>query len=54
MEKAETIFIDQMPIAPIFHWSGTYMVQDYVKATKPESIGLGLFEDFYIDESLKL
>jgi oligopeptide transport system substrate-binding protein len=31
LEQAEELFLDEMPIAPIFHWSSAYLVQPYIK-----------------------
>jgi len=52
-QKAEEVFLEEMPIAPIFHWNSVFMVQDYVKRFDLAPIGDGFFERVYIDTEEK-
>lgn len=44
LEKAEEIFLNEMPIAPIYHWDMTYMVRDGLDKVKLTSVGDIVFE----------
>ncbi len=45
LEKAEEIFLNEMPIAPIYHWEFSYMVQPYLNDVGLSPIGDIYFED---------
>ena len=49
LHEAEKIFMDQMPIAPIFHWSSAFIAKPYVKSFDLALLGNGYFEKIYID-----
>ncbi|MBS0628801.1 MAG: peptide ABC transporter substrate-binding protein [Verrucomicrobia bacterium] len=53
LDQAEAIFLDEMPIAPIFHWNSAYIAKPYVKSIGFEPIGNGFFERVYIDVEAK-
>lgn len=53
LDQAEAIFIDEMPIAPIFHWNSAYIAKPYVKSIGIAPIGNGFFERVYIDVDAK-
>jgi oligopeptide transport system substrate-binding protein len=44
LEKAEEIFLNEMPIAPIYHWDMSYMICDELDNVKLTSIGDVVFE----------
>ena len=39
LEKAETIFLDEMPICPIYHWEDAYLVQPHLNNAELIPIG---------------
>ncbi|HSX03904.1 MAG TPA: peptide ABC transporter substrate-binding protein [Rhabdochlamydiaceae bacterium] len=49
MHKAEALFIEEMPLAPIFHWSCAFIAKPYVKSFDLAPLGNGYFEKIYID-----
>lgn len=49
LEKAERLFIDEMPIAPIYHWNAAYITKNNIKSFGSAPIGNGFFERVYID-----
>lgn len=49
MHKAESLFIEEMPLIPIFHWSCAYIAKPYVKSFDLAPLGNGFFEKIYID-----
>lgn len=49
LHEAEMLFMDQMPIAPIFHWSSAFIAKPYVKSFDLALLGNGYFEKIYID-----
>lgn len=49
MQKAEELFIEEMPLAPIFHWNCSFIAKDYVKSFDLAPLGNGFFERVYID-----
>lgn len=53
LEQAEAIFIDEMPIAPIFHWNAAYITKPWVKSYGTAPIGNGFFDRVWIDVELK-
>lgn len=53
LEKAEQIFIDEMPIAPIYHWNTAYVSKPYVKSFDIAGLGNGFFDRIYIDIEMK-
>ncbi len=44
LEKAEALFLNEMPIAPIFHWNFAYIVQPHLKGIGVASTGDIYFE----------
>jgi oligopeptide transport system substrate-binding protein len=44
LEKAEEIFLNEMPIAPIYHWDISFMVQCGLENVKLTSVGDIVFE----------
>ena len=50
MEKAEKIFISEMPIATIFHWNYAYLQKDYLKGFYISPIGSLHFRKAYISK----
>ncbi len=44
LEKAEEIFIDEMPICPIYHWDAAYMLQPHLNDVSLTPIGDIVFE----------
>jgi oligopeptide transport system substrate-binding protein len=53
LDQAEAIFLDEMPLAPIFHWNSAYIAKPYVKTIGLSPIGNGYFERVYIDVDAK-
>jgi oligopeptide transport system substrate-binding protein len=49
LEKAESIFLEEMPLVPIFHWNSGYITQPYVKSFGTATIGNGYFDRVFID-----
>jgi oligopeptide transport system substrate-binding protein len=49
MHKAESIFVEEMPLTPLFHWSCAYIAKPYVKSFDLAPLGNGFFEKIYID-----
>lgn len=39
LKEAEALFIDDMPIIPIYYYSNPYVVQDYVENMTPDPLG---------------
>lgn len=50
LEQAEEIFLDQMPIAPIYHWNSAYITKPYIKSFGTAPIGNGFFDRVFIEE----
>lgn len=50
LEKAEAIFLDEMPIAPIYHWDVAFMKQNALENVKLTSIGDIVFENLKISQ----
>ncbi|NGX37662.1 MAG: hypothetical protein K1000chlam2_00821, partial [Chlamydiae bacterium] len=53
LDQAEEIFLDEMAIAPIFHWNSAYIAKPYVKSFGIAPIGNGFFDRVYIDSETK-
>jgi oligopeptide transport system substrate-binding protein len=53
LDEAEMILIDEMPIAPIFHWNAAYISKPWVKSYGKSTVSNGLFEHVWIDVKLK-
>lgn len=53
LEKAEQIFLDEMPLAPIYHWNAAYVIKPYVKSFDVAPMGNGFFDRIYIDIEAK-
>jgi len=53
LDEAEKIFLDQMPLTPIFHWNSAYIAKPYVKSFGLAPIGNGFFDRVYIDVESK-
>lgn len=49
LEKAEEIFLNEMPICPIYHWGMTYIVQPYLNNIGLSPIGELIFEKLDIE-----
>lgn len=47
--EAEEIFLEEMPLAPIFHWNSAYITQPHVKSFGLAPIGNGFFDRVYIE-----
>ncbi|MBI3236924.1 MAG: peptide ABC transporter substrate-binding protein, partial [Chlamydiales bacterium] len=45
LEKAEEIFLDEMPVAPIYHWEFSYMIQPHLN-----DFGLSPIGDIYLQD----
>ncbi len=50
LEKAEAILIEEMPIAPIYHWNSAYITKPYVKTFGEVCIGNGFLDRVYIED----
>lgn len=50
LRKAEEIFIDEMPVLPIYYYSNVYVHRDYVKDINVTSLGYIQFKWTYIEE----
>lgn len=48
LEEAEALFLEEMPLAPIFHWNSAYIAKPHIKSFGPAPIGNGFFERVYI------
>ncbi|NGX47946.1 MAG: Oligopeptide-binding protein OppA [Chlamydiae bacterium] len=53
LEEAEALFLDQMPLAPIFHWNSAYIVKPYIKSFGKAPIGNGFFDRVFIDNEAR-
>lgn len=53
LDQAEAIFVNEMPLAPIFHWNAAYIAKPYVKSIGDAPICNGFFERVYIDVDAK-
>lgn len=55
LEQAEGIFLNEMPICPIYHWGMSYMVQPYLSNVGISPIGDLVFEKLTLEkeESIK-
>jgi len=53
LEKAEELFLDEMPIVPIFHWNFAYMAQPYIKNLTFSPIGTIDFSKIMKEERKK-
>lgn len=51
LEKAEALFMDEMPLAPLFHWNYAFLTKSYVKNFYIQPIGDIAFEKISIDHS---
>jgi oligopeptide transport system substrate-binding protein len=51
LEQAENYFMDEQPIAPIFHYNYTMMTHDYVEGVGIGPIGEIYFEDVIINKT---
>jgi oligopeptide transport system substrate-binding protein len=49
LEKAEEIFLSEMPICPIYHWDMVYIAQPYLNNAEITSIGDLIFENLTIE-----
>ncbi len=54
LEKAEEIFMEEMPICPIYHWNMPYMIQPHLKHVALTPIGDLVFENLAVDERRRL
>lgn len=53
LEQAERIFIDEMPVAPLYHWNSAFIAKPYVKRLDFAPIGNAFFEKISIDSKIK-
>jgi oligopeptide transport system substrate-binding protein len=42
LAKAEALLIEEMPLAPIYHWKGSFMIKDHL--TYEEIAPMGAFD----------
>ncbi len=49
LEEAEKIFIEEMPIAPIFHWNSAFIAKPYLKNVDFAPLGNCFFEKISIN-----
>jgi oligopeptide transport system substrate-binding protein len=49
LEQAERLFLEEMPLTPIYHWSQSYMTQPHVKNITFSPLGGALYERLSID-----
>jgi oligopeptide transport system substrate-binding protein len=50
LERAEDLFIEEMPLTCLYHWNSNYLMQPYVKGFYMSPIGSIHWEFVYIDE----
>ncbi len=53
LEKAEALFLDEMPLAPIFHWNSAHIAKPHVKTLGLSPVCNGFFDRVYIDTERK-
>lgn len=53
LDEAEEVFLNDMPIAPIYHWHSAYISKPYIKSFGKAPIGNGFFERVFIDKESK-
>jgi oligopeptide transport system substrate-binding protein len=53
LENAEEIFLDEMPVAPIYHWEFSYMIQPYLSDVGLSPIGDVYFHDIDVTKNLR-
>lgn len=53
LHQAEQILMDEMPIAPIFHWNSAFIAKPYVRTFGPAQLGNGFYDRVYIDLEAK-
>ncbi|NGX39118.1 MAG: Oligopeptide-binding protein OppA [Chlamydiae bacterium] len=53
LHEAETIFMEEMPLAPIFHWNSAYIKKPYIKSFSLVPIGDVFLDRVYIDHETK-
>jgi oligopeptide transport system substrate-binding protein len=44
MQKAESLLLDETPIAPVYHGARTYLIQPYVKGWVPALLGIHRYQ----------
>ncbi len=49
LERAEAILINEMPVAPIYHWNSAYICKPHIKSFGLAPIGNGFFDRVYLD-----
>ncbi len=54
LEQAEELFLEEMPICPIYHWEQVYMVQPYLTDVGYSPIGDIAFDKLYIAHRKKI
>jgi oligopeptide transport system substrate-binding protein len=52
LEKAEEIFLSEMPICPIYHWEMVFVIQPHLNDVAMTAIGDIVFEKLNIDGRL--
>ncbi|MDN3507198.1 MAG: peptide ABC transporter substrate-binding protein [Simkaniaceae bacterium] len=50
LQQAEALFLDEMPLAPIFHWNSAYIAKPHIKSIGSAAIGNGFFDRVYINK----
>lgn len=53
LHQAEQVLMDEMPIAPIFHWNSAFIAQPYVRTFGPAQLGNGFYDRVYLDLEAK-
>jgi len=54
LQQAESLLMDAMPIAPIYHWNAAFITQPHVKSYGMGSLGNGFYDRIYIEPKLNL
>lgn len=54
LEKAESLFLEEMPICPIYHWDMAYMIQPHLKNVGLTPVGDLVFEKIDLESRTHL
>jgi oligopeptide transport system substrate-binding protein len=49
LEQAEALFIEEMPVTPLFHWNYAFLAKPYVKNYNIEPLGGICLENIYLE-----
>lgn len=52
LQEAEEIFMEEMPLTPIFHWNQAYIAQPNIRTYGAGCIGNGFYDRVYLDTSV--